>query len=55
MEVNLEVCNKLTEKSMWGVLIYVFRTGEHEFEVELMIQGHLGSQTDLEVKTEKSQ
>ena len=23
-------------------------TGEHEFEVELMIQGHLGSQTDLD-------
>ena len=40
---------------MWGVFKYVFRTGEHEFEVELMIQGHLGSQTDLEVKTEKSQ
>ena len=29
--------------------------GEHEFVVELMIQGHLGSQTDLKVKTEKSQ
>ena len=54
MEVNLEVCNKLTEKCMWGVLLYVFRTGEYEFEVELMSQGHLFSQTDLEVKTEKS-
>ena len=29
-----------------------FQDWEHEFEVELMIQGHLGSQTDLEVKTE---
>ena len=46
MEVNLKV---------FGVFIYVFRTGKHEFEVELMIRGHLGSHTDIVVKTDKSQ
>ena len=51
----MEVCNKVPENCMRGVFIYVFRTGEHEFEVEIMIQGHLGSPTDLDVKTEKSQ